>query len=89
MVLQKLAGISFTEKEVHEIKQNMQKGYEFIVSYKTVYQIFYSQNAGIYTNKVYQAPCDQKIGYTGKGRFIITDSSFVNSLIGFDLLHTR
>ena len=89
MGLQKLAGISFTEKEVHEIKQNMQKGDEYIVRYKTIYQIFYSQNAGLYTNKVYQAPCDQKIGYTGKGHFIITDSNFVNRLVGFDLLHTN
>ena len=40
MTLQKLAGISFTEKEVHEIKQNMQKGDEYIVRYKTIYQIF-------------------------------------------------
>ena len=85
--MKKLAGISFNDKEAEEIKNNFFKGEEYIIRYKTIYQLFYSVNAGIYAQKIYQAPATQGVGFTLKGRFIIANASFVNRLIGFNLLN--
>ncbi|MCK9319728.1 hypothetical protein [Methanoculleus sp.] len=87
--MNKLAGINFTDKEMEEIKENFSKGDKFIVRYKTVYQIFYSQNAGLYAHSIYTLYNDNAIGYTKKGRFVITNANFVNRLIGFELLHNE
>lgn len=67
---------------------NIEKAYndkKYIVAYKTVYQPFYSVNAGYYAKPVYRST--EKQGMTLRGRFFHLTGEQVNKLIGFDLLN--
>jgi hypothetical protein len=86
--MKKLAGMTFNEKEYNEIFNNYFKNNEhYIIRYKTIYQMFYSSNVGLYAQMIYQAPTDKNIGYTLKGRFIFANANFINKLVGFELLN--
>lgn len=67
--------ISRDIKEAHEEKR-------YIVTGKTVYQPFYSQNAGYYAQPVYIS----KELLTRRGRFFHMTAKAVNELIGLNLL---
>jgi hypothetical protein len=81
----KVANIQYTFKELKDIYFNSDNHY--IVKYKSIYQVFYSVNAGFYANEIYYNHSDNNLGYTLKGRHIFTDSNFINKLVGFELLH--
>jgi hypothetical protein len=80
----KIAGINLDAEEVK--KEFFNKDNQYIVRYKTIYQVFYSQNAGFYSNAIYYNHSND-VGYTLKGRFIWADATFINKLVGFELLH--
>jgi hypothetical protein len=84
-----LAGIKFNEKEIEEIKRNfVNKKEEYIVKYDTIYQLFYSQNAGLYTQKIYSKNITKNsVGFTRRGRFMFANAKFVNRLVDFKLVN--
>ena len=72
-------------KDTATTSRNIEKAYndkKYIVAYKTVYQPFYSVNAGFYAMPVYQST--EQMGLTLRGRFFHQTGDQVNSLIGFD-----
>ncbi len=80
----KLAGIKHTFEEVK--KEYFNNNNKYIINYKTIYQVFYSQNAGFYAQQIYYNNKNE-VGYTLKGRFIWADEKFTNRLVGFELLN--
>ena len=83
--IMKVANIKYTFKDVkHEYFNNNN---HYIVKYKSIYQIFYSENAGFYANEIYYNHNNNAVGYTLSGRHIWADSDFINKLVGFELLH--
>ena len=80
----KVANIKYTFKELKKIY--FEDNNQYIVKYKSIYQIFYSQNAGFYANEIYYNHKND-VGYTLKGRHIFSDANFINKLVGFQLLH--
>ena len=83
----KLAGITFTNSEAEELRTKFINNEKFIIKYKSIYQIFINSDNNLYTQLIYKLPKNEKLGYTLKGRFIITDSNFTNSLAGFKLVN--
>ena len=61
----------------------------YILKYRDVYQLFYSQGQGCLTyQKLYHKP--DGVGITLRGRFIQTgDEHWINKLVGFELLRER
>ena len=57
---------------------------KYIVSYRSIYQPFYSVNAGYYAQEVYRSSDPAPL--VGRGRFIHATAARVNSLIGIKLL---
>ena len=80
----KVAGLKMEVKEAK--KEFFENNNHYIIRYKTIYQVFYSVNAGFYANEIYYNS-DAGVGYTLKGRYIWSDASFINRLAGFKLLH--
>lgn len=73
-------------KDNDKKSHNIEKAYhdkKYIVSYKKVYQPFYSINAGYYMHPVYNS--QEKLTLTG--RFFHMTGDQVNHLIGIDLLN--
>ena len=73
-------------KDNEKTSRDIEKAYEnkkYIVTYKSVYQPFYSVNAGYYANKVYTS----KGNMTRAGRFFHMTGKEVNHLIGIELLN--
>lgn len=67
--------------------RNIEKAYndkKYIVSYKTVYQPFYSVNAGFYAMPVYR---ETSGNMTLAGRYFHMTGDAVNHLIGHKLLN--
>ncbi len=81
----KIANLKYTFKEIK--KEFFDNNNHYIIKYKTVYQIFYSQNAGFYANEIYYNR-NSGSGYTLSGRHIFTNAEFANRLIGFNYIHT-
>ena len=81
----KVANIQYTFKELKN--KFFDENYKYIVKYKSIFQVFYSVNAGFYANEVYYNHKNNDCGYTLKGRHIWSDESFINKLVGFELLH--
>ena len=74
-------------KDNAKTSHNIEKAYnekKYIVAYKTVYQPFYSVNAGFYAMPVYRST--DKLGLTLRGRFFHQTGDQVNRLIGHELL---
>ncbi len=57
---------------------------KYIVSYRSIYQPFYSVNAGYYAQEVYRST--GPVPLVGRGRFMHATAARVNSLIGIELL---
>jgi len=73
-------------KDGNGISRDIKKAYhnkKYIVTYKSVYQPFYSVNAGYYAQKVYTG----KDKLTLAGRFFHMTGDAVNHLIGIKLLN--
>jgi hypothetical protein len=73
-------------KDNEKTSRNIEQAYnnkKYIVAYKTVYQPFYSVNAGYYANKVYTS----KENMTRAGRFFHMTGEQVNKLIDIELLN--
>ena len=72
-------------KDNDKTSRNIKSAYEngkYIVEWKSVYQPFYSVNAGYYAIEVYR--CDGNM--TRAGRFFHMTGDAVNHLIGRELL---
>lgn len=77
-----LCNIEFTQKEYDEIENKFfNQHLKFLVKYKTIYQIHYSNMAGLYGIQIYKKPKNEKLGFTKRGRFIITNANQVNDLM--------
>lgn len=75
-----LAGIQFKEKE---IEQAFAKRTCFIVKWKTIWKICYSQaQRQYYAIKVYTS----EDSYVSKGRFYFVNASRANEMIGSEIL---
>ena len=57
---------------------------KFIVTFRSVYQIYYSKNAGFSSKRIYYQV--KGLPLTKKGRFYIQQADFVNSLVERDLV---
>jgi hypothetical protein len=69
-----------TEKEALDIYQSG----KYVVNYSGVYQPHYSTaQKAVYFSKV----CNKK-GLSSRGRFYIFDASYINKLLGYELLNT-
>lgn len=74
-----LAGIQFREKE---IEQAFTSGKRFIVKWKTIWKICYSQaQKSYYAIKVHTS----KDSYICKGRFYIVNARMANEMIGSEI----
>ena len=72
-------------KDTATTSRNIEKAYndkKYIVNYRTVYQPFYSVNAGFYALPVYRSNGNM----TMAGRYFHMTGSAVNHLIGHELL---
>ena len=72
-------------KDGATISRNIEQAYKngkYIVNYKTVYQPFYSVNAGYYALPVYKANSNMTLA----GRYFHMSAKAVNNLIGKELL---
>jgi hypothetical protein len=84
----KIAGIKFTPKEYEVIKKRFFTTKEhYIIRYDTIYQLFYSVNAGLYAQKIYTKQKGKGVGLTKKGFHMFSDAAFVNKLLDFQLLN--
>ena len=70
------------DKISRDIERAFHNG-NYIVSFKSVYQPFYSVNAGYYAQEVYRSSGPM----TMAGRFFHFPGEYVNSIIGIDLLN--
>lgn len=86
--MNKLAGIQYTNQEFEEIKRNFfNRNDKYLVKYDTIYQLFYSLNAGLYAQKIYTKPKNSGVGFMRRGRHMFTDGKDVNALVGFKLVN--
>lgn len=72
-------------KDNDKTSRNIKSAYEdgkYIVAWKSVYQPFYSVNAGYYAHEVFR--CDSNM--TRAGRYVHMTGDAVNHLIGLELL---
>ena len=83
----RVAGVMYSFKELK--KEFFDNNNQYIIKYKSIYQVFYSVNAGFYTNEIYYNYNALDVGYTLKGRHIWADHDFVNKLVGFELVHVN
>jgi hypothetical protein len=70
-----------------KINHRISDAYEskkYIVSHRSIYQPFYSVNAGYYAQEVYK--CSGAMPLVGRGMFIHATAAHVNRLIGIELL---
>jgi len=72
MEIIKIGNVELLKDEAKQIYENK----KYVVSYIGVYQIFYSQNAGFYGQKI----IDIK-GIAKRGRFHIMDSKSINPIL--------
>lgn len=75
--------IELTEKECENLYNH---GEIYIIAYRTIWQLRYSQNAGWYGQKVYYH--DKYYNYlplTRAGRFVAYNAKMANKLIGREL----
>ena len=84
MEIIKLNGIEFYKKELENLYFN--EGKKFIIKYKTIYQLKYSENGGFSTLKIYQNNNKNDLGYTRRGRFIVSKADLVNRLLERELV---
>lgn len=74
-----LAGIKFSPKE---IEQELVKGNKFIVKWKTIWKVCYSQaQRQYYAIKVHTS----EESYVSKGRFYFVNASRANKMIGSEI----
>lgn len=75
--------IELTNKECEKLYNN---GEIFIIAYRTIWQLRYSQNAGWYGQKVYyHDKCNNYLPLTKAGRFVAYTASETNKLIGREI----
>lgn len=76
----KLGNVEFEKEEI--MKYFFEEDKKFIVQYRSVYQIFYSKNAGFSAIKAYYY--NGNLPLTKKGRFFIWKAEDVNRLLGVE-----
>lgn len=77
----KIGNVELTDNEALKLY----KEHRYIVTYKSVYQLFYSQNVGgVYGNKIYYHY--NTLPLTKRGRFYAMTAREVNKLIGHEIL---
>lgn len=76
----KIGSVELYESEV----QKLYEAKKYLVCYKKIWQIHYSQNAGYYGQCVYT---ETKGNLAKRGRFHTMSASEVNHLLGFNLLN--
>ena len=89
----KIAGIEFFVNDLKEIeKKYFEENKKYIVKYKTIYKLVYNEakqdkfNNGYFgAVEVYKNKNKKDLGYTRRGRFIITTAKQVNELIGKEI----
>ena len=89
----KIAGIEFFIDDLKEIeKKYFEENKKYIVKYKTIYKLVYNEAKQDKFNKsyfgaveVYKNKNKKDLGYTRRGRFIITTAKQVNELIGKEI----
>lgn len=79
----KIGRVELLESEALKMYQEQ----KYIVTYSAIFQLFYSVNAGIYGQKIYQKPTKESVGFTRRGRFYAMDAKAVNHLLGFNLVN--
>ena len=67
----------------HECKRYLTEKLIYLVSYRTVYELHYSVNAGYYGIKVYYST--DKLPLTKRGRFVACNADYANKLIGHEI----
>lgn len=70
-----------------KISRRISDAYEskkYIVAHRSIYQPFYSVNAGYYAQEVYRS--SGPVPLVGRGRFVHATAAHANSLIGIELL---
>lgn len=66
-----------------EVEKIYLSGERWIIQFRTVYQLNYSENAGYYTQKVLYIPKSENyVPITLRGHFITADGDFANRLTG-------
>lgn len=73
-------------KDNEKTSRDIEKAYnakKYIVNYRTIFQPFYSVNAGYYAMPVYRS----QENLTGPARFFHFDGDYCNKLIGMKLLN--
>ncbi len=79
----KLAGINFTKEEM---QKEFTSGNIFIFKYKTIYQVHYSQAQKTFSASRIMLAQPEGVGYTKRGRHVLTNARFGNKLIGYNFL---
>lgn len=86
----KIAGVEFFVDDLKELeKKYFEENKKYIVKYKTIYKLVYNEakqdkfNKGYFgAVEIYKNKNKKDLGYTRRGRFIITTAKQVNELIG-------
>lgn len=89
----KIAGIEFFVDDLKGIeKKYFEENKKYIVKYKTIYKLIYNEakqdkfNKGYFgAVEVYKNKNKKDLGYTRRGRFIITTAKQANELIGKEI----
>ena len=74
--------VQLYESEIRQIwdRYTAKQQHLFIVTYRRIYQVFYSVNAGFYGQEVYRITSGN---FAKRGRFHCLNGKEVNDLIGF------
>lgn len=84
----KIGGIEFNQNDYDILLFNyLNNNKKFIIKYKEVYQLRYSNNCGgLYATLIYKQPKNDRLPLTKRGRFILGNAKLVNDLIGRELV---
>lgn len=83
-----IGNVQLTAETIEYIYHELNEHY--LITYRTVYQIHYAKNYGYYGSKIYYKQKDNTSGYvplTKRGRYITCDGTYLNKLIGFQLVN--
>lgn len=84
--------IKICDGRIETTAENMDKHYfdngeKFIIAYRSVYQVFWSRNAGWYTQKIGYFPKDNGKHYvplTLRGYHVWGNADYVNRIVGLE-----
>lgn len=79
----RIGRVELTENDAQKLYEDK----KYIVTYSAIFQLFYSANAGVYGQKIYQIATKGTGGFTRRGRFYAMDAKSINELVGFPLVN--